>query len=173
MKQNLATTMADIERLQAEAQKKASELFSKEARTLFEQFPMVKSVTWTQYTPFFNDGEECTFRPNCPASDNAYGELNFNGTYEDDPECEAWYKKASAEVYVNNPEYKGWRETPGVRSYVAVKNEDFDPAYKEAEDTFKEFFKQFSTDMYKSLFGDHVQCTLTVDGVETEEYEHE
>ena len=28
---------------------------------IFDTFPEVKSVSWTQYTPYFNDGEECTF----------------------------------------------------------------------------------------------------------------
>lgn len=28
----------------------------------FRQYPQVYALTWTQYTPYFNDGEECTFR---------------------------------------------------------------------------------------------------------------
>lgn len=27
----------------------------------FEAHPEIKGVTWTQYTPYFNDGEECVF----------------------------------------------------------------------------------------------------------------
>jgi hypothetical protein len=29
---------------------------------LFEKYPKVKGYTWNQYTPYFNDGDECTFR---------------------------------------------------------------------------------------------------------------
>lgn len=30
--------------------------------TLFDQFPEMDHVTWKQYTPFWNDGDECLFR---------------------------------------------------------------------------------------------------------------
>ena len=42
---------------------------------LFEKSKMINSIGWTQYTPFFNDGEECTF---------SVHELNHvNGEYYD------------------------------------------------------------------------------------------
>lgn len=28
----------------------------------FDQFPEVRTLMWHQYTPYFNDGEECVFR---------------------------------------------------------------------------------------------------------------
>ena len=28
---------------------------------LFEKSKCIKSISWTQYTPYFNDGEECVF----------------------------------------------------------------------------------------------------------------
>lgn len=30
----------------------------------FRQFPEVKALAWSQYTPHFNDGDPCTFRVN-------------------------------------------------------------------------------------------------------------
>jgi hypothetical protein len=33
-------------------------------RPLFESNPVVESISWTQYTPYFNDGDECTFGVN-------------------------------------------------------------------------------------------------------------
>lgn len=30
-------------------------------KPLFEKYPEVKKIRWTQYTPYFNDGDECTF----------------------------------------------------------------------------------------------------------------
>ena len=32
------------------------------ARELFTQFPDLQGVRWTQYTPYFNDGDPCYFR---------------------------------------------------------------------------------------------------------------
>jgi len=28
---------------------------------LFEKYPDIESISWTQFSPYFNDGEECTF----------------------------------------------------------------------------------------------------------------
>lgn len=43
---------------------------------LFEQYPDIKAVRWHQYTPYFNDGEECVF-----SVDNVY--LRTANTPED------------------------------------------------------------------------------------------
>ncbi|HWJ26014.1 MAG TPA: hypothetical protein VNS32_05695, partial [Flavisolibacter sp.] len=45
---------------------------------LFEKYPGVKNVRWTQYTPYFNDGDACEFSSNA-----AWADLNHDG-YDDD-----------------------------------------------------------------------------------------
>jgi hypothetical protein len=30
-------------------------------KPLFEKYPSVEKIRWRQYTPYFNDGDECTF----------------------------------------------------------------------------------------------------------------
>ncbi len=46
---------------------------------LFEKYPGVKNVRWTQYTPYFNDGDACEFSTNA-----GYADLNWDGEEEDD-----------------------------------------------------------------------------------------
>lgn len=50
---------------------------------LFEKYPSVKNVYWTQYTPYFNDGDTCEFSANV-----SYAELNheIDQDEEDDDE---------------------------------------------------------------------------------------
>lgn len=51
------------------AKKKAQEFATTKGReivgqaffTVFERFPELHSFSWRQYTPYFNDGEECIF----------------------------------------------------------------------------------------------------------------
>lgn len=33
-------------------------------KPLFDKYPSVEKIRWTQYTPYFNDGDECTFSAN-------------------------------------------------------------------------------------------------------------
>jgi hypothetical protein len=52
-----------ITKLQAEA--------AEQIKPLLQQFiqdhPQVEEIKWTQYTPYFNDGEECVFRVHKPS----------------------------------------------------------------------------------------------------------
>jgi len=41
-----------------------AELFKLIDESVFKKFPDVESVGWTQYTPYFNDGEPCYFGVN-------------------------------------------------------------------------------------------------------------
>ncbi len=61
--------------VQAEGQKAISEAF----RQLFEAHPRLESVTWAQYTPYFNDGDACTF------SLHGIREAVFDGKEDEDP----------------------------------------------------------------------------------------
>lgn len=61
---------------------------------LFDKYPGVKNVRWTQYTPYFNDGDSCEFSTNA-----AYADLNWDGEEEDeDDEEEETTKTEEAEV---------------------------------------------------------------------------
>lgn len=41
--------------------KECKAVFEAEAKTIFERHPKLDSFKWRQYTPYFNDGEECIF----------------------------------------------------------------------------------------------------------------
>lgn len=42
-------------------QEQAKTLFLESAKSVFENHPDLKSFSWTQYTPYFNDGDTCEF----------------------------------------------------------------------------------------------------------------
>jgi hypothetical protein len=51
---------------------------------LFEKYPGVKNVRWTQYTPYFNDGDACEFSTNA-----SYADLNYDGREEEEEDEES------------------------------------------------------------------------------------
>ncbi len=59
---------------------------------LFDQYPQLKSVSWTQYTPYFNDGEECSFSVHLD-------EPTINGfdPYDDDKDAANLYAQTDKE----------------------------------------------------------------------------
>jgi hypothetical protein len=54
----------EIKRLHKEASGLAKTTLLEGLDKLFKKHPEVGGVTWTQYTPSFNDGDPCTFRSN-------------------------------------------------------------------------------------------------------------
>lgn len=62
------TVKTEIHRLQEEAKEKSKTLFNEVAKEIFAKYPELEEISWRQYTPYFNDGDVCTFH-NC--SDDA------------------------------------------------------------------------------------------------------
>ena len=59
----------------------------KEMDLFFESLPEVLAIKWTQYTPYFNDGDTCTFGVNEPQAQIEEGEdfrdgYDFTSTWE-------------------------------------------------------------------------------------------
>ena len=59
-------TIQDIMAKKAEFQKELTEFgkaaLSEEFKKVFDAHPDLKAIRWRQYTPYFNDGDPCTFR---------------------------------------------------------------------------------------------------------------
>ncbi len=53
--------LAELKKNHLERSKK---LFTSVAAKVFEKHAILESFSWNQYTPYFNDGEECTFSAN-------------------------------------------------------------------------------------------------------------
>lgn len=53
--------------------------------SLFAAYPDVEGVRWTQYTPYFNDGEPCVFSVNSPDI------LLVGGDPDEEDEEGGWY----------------------------------------------------------------------------------
>lgn len=152
MQDHLAEVKNRITELRAEALKESKKLFAGYSKQLFDRYPFVTAVGWTQYTPYFNDGDPCTFRSNAsyPAF-RSIGDVRNEDLYEYDD-----FPHESSEFWNSKGKYG-----------------DKDPSYIEAEEEFTRFLSQFDNDIYEQMFGDHVQCTLTAEGVEVEEYDHD
>lgn len=48
-------------KMKREFQKEVSKVFVKAAEEIFLKYPLLESIGWKQYTPYFCDGDPCTF----------------------------------------------------------------------------------------------------------------
>jgi hypothetical protein len=123
-------------------------------KELFEKSDKIQSFGWSQYTPYFNDGDSCTFGVN---ADYPY----INGDNID--ECD-WYD---------------WRvryHLRGDKDYVNLltDNPNIDVELHKTIDEFKDVINSIPEDFLQELFGDHALVTIHRNGnVGVEEYDHD
>lgn len=97
-------------------------------RELLEKHPVVQKIMWTQYTPYFNDGDECVFSVHEP-------EIN---------------------------DLCSWQI-----------GESESQALKTAADEAEKLINMLPEDLLQDVFGDHVQVTVTRDGITVDGYNHD
>lgn len=89
--------LAELTKMKAECEAKiqaeGKSILRDEFKVFFDAHPTVTKVRWTQYTPYFNDGDECVFTVHADC------ELAFG---DDDELQDAWDRKdrdAVAPIY--------------------------------------------------------------------------
>lgn len=118
---------------------------------LFDKYPELKSITWAQYTPYFNDGDTCTF---------SVREFDF-GLADDAPED---WKEAMGE-YADSDYHYG--ESIYTARHTSI------PKLKELAVDVTQLGRDMPDDLLQYIFGDHCQVVVTRDGMEVLEYEHD
>lgn len=139
----------------AEMQKKFTEegslLFEEITKQFFEEYPELHSFSWTQYTPYFNDGDECTFGVHEISKINGFSE------YGDDEEDEQV-------------------SSTGEPLHNILENHSYNGKNKETKivNELNKFIDSAPEDVLKAIYGDHCRVTIYRDKpFSIEEYEHD
>lgn len=134
---------------------KSKVMFTNICTKLFTKHPKLKSFGWRQYTPYFNDGEECTFSAHVDEPD-----INGMDGYDAD------FEKEFVTDYENGPD-------PVTKQYGKKKNDNYDLDVFAAQKDVIEFMQNIDESVLRDLFDDHVRVTVTREGTDVEEYEHD
>lgn len=145
---------SELEAIQAKLKETNGEFVRECLAEFFEKHPHVKAIRWAQYTPYFNDGEPCEFSSNhssYPEARVVEGEADDeDGACEDDDDFEEAYLPYNYEKL--------------------SKEEKAEHAWKKE---LVSVLDQFTDSDMQAMFGDHAQVTITRDGIEVEEYNHD
>jgi hypothetical protein len=145
---NIETFLKKKAELQAELKQHAKGMIEQLFRDMFDTLPEVKTATWTQYTPYFNDGDACVFGVNsCYLSKKYPEDIADFGPYGSDE---------------SGAEESDW--LPCYGADVTDAQKEFERKFNSAEDVL-----EFLGD------GVHVVVTNRPEGVviEVQEYEHD
>jgi hypothetical protein len=149
---------------QEEARGIARDAFMEGVAIVFAAHPRLHSFGWTQYTPYFNDGDTCVF-----------------GAHIDEPDIngEHWYEidalRPTLRVKSGRTEtVRGWNGRDETRDvYEDVANVGFDPELLASAEAARDFLRTFDENDFRDVFGDHVKVTVRRDGFDVDEHEHD
>lgn len=149
---------SEISKLQNDFTNISSELFDEFRGYIFDKYPNVESFGWTQYTPYFNDGDACEFYANTDY-------LIINGEYAEDSE---WFSKIVIK------DYGVWnRESKKYEGRVEEDNLKYNENLVDAYNEIVEFLSNFDNRFYLSKFGDHAEIVVSKFGLEISDCDHD
>lgn len=146
-------------------QKRARTVFSEEFKSFFERFPEVREIVWTQYTPYFNDGDPCTFGVSEPCAKMAPDATLEPDVVEDlkernDNDCDN-----CVITTIRDNTCSKWR--PAMRSRTQRESDLID-AFEQLSSLV-----QGMDDLMQDMFGDHIIVRASSNGFDVEEYDHD
>lgn len=147
IKAEIAKARKEKEVIDKLLKEKVYQLFQQEVEELFRENPDLESFTWSQYTPYFNDGDECVFSVN---REN----IGINGEemeYFGDVECDVEYRANQADG----------NDLPALQKKMAHMK------------AVGMFLNNYTDDDLLDMFEDHAQVTVTRKGATTEYYNHD
>lgn len=158
--QVLASEMTQkVAQIEKEYREKMQSIFDKCIKVFFDETPDIKCIHWTQYTPYWNDGEECYFSVN----DICYDINRHDSNNDDDIDYSYEGDRFVVDSYKPDPEDVEEELKLYPNRDQAIKN------FK----SIKTLIHSIPEDVMQTIFGDHVEVFIDRDGVRTEEYEHE
>ena len=135
----------EMEVLMAQMEARGREVFKEGTEEIFAENPDLVSFRWTQYTPYFNDGEPCYFGV------NDYLDVKFaDGTLLED-----WDTSSQKYATEYESDYDGTEEQMSTATAAA------------------ELVSSIPEEVLEKIFGDHAEVTVYRDRIEVEEYEHD
>lgn len=145
----IAQKKAELDKLIAETGEKA---VKRALRDAFTSCPSLKKIVWTQYTPYFMDGDPCVF--------------SFNGLHAD-------FGKEVGYPYGEDvdPEdcsiYDLWECGSNYRVPTGIEDEHWQMLDKLNGDFYA------NEELLLACFGDHVKVTVTPTELTVDQYDHD
>jgi hypothetical protein len=142
---NLNALRKEMKLLKSKMRKECQLVLKEGFKEFFANHPVVKAVCWEQYTPYFNDGDTCTF---------GVGEFWLKFDDSDDDEA---YDSFDSKMHP-------WGDEP----------EKFSKEERAAVKQLNKLYKAVvDEDTFYDVFGDHVRVKADRKGFHVDEYTHD
>jgi hypothetical protein len=182
-----------LEAVRADIRNAGRAAIAEASASFFERNPGVHGFRWTQYTPYWMDGEECSFSANEPELDITPQERRLSEGQQGLVKLKTYYlgEIEKARAFMQGGEAVAGRQAR-MRNYsqkdidraeaeiakvdAVIEKAGGLEAYTRITDDFaviSRFIRSIKDSDLELIFGDHVQVFVTRDGVEVEQYDHD
>ncbi len=187
-KENILEVLKRYEQQKLELEELTKKDLTASIVAIMNTSPYIESISWTQYTPYFNDGDPCYFNVyNDDLEVNEISPDENEDAIEDEnnlismkivaPKITYGMLNTEEEVKFSHEQAleMGSTHMTGrpIGAYGYKKNPLYDPILSKPYEEIKELMDLVPSQFYESLYGDHVKVTIKRDGtVDVQEYEH-
>lgn len=176
--ESLTNAASEMKRVEQETREKMQAIVSPAlCEFVVKNGDIIESIAWTQYSPYFNDGEECVFSVNetrvrfnsSSFPEEIREEIEEGGDYED-----GFYD--SLDYLFLGYESRWNKERPFTPPKFELPIELL-TRVREVSSELSQISKLLQdnalSDSMQSLFGNHVRVVVTAGGIEVEDYDHD
>jgi len=161
----LTSLKEEINQLNKEAENKAKKGIYKSATHMFNSYPGLEKIIWSQYTPSFSDGDPCYFSINTPSFIFAAKHIEDDEDLDED-EDNCPYLSPPSYAYEEKEYYKDWVDQ---WEQLDVEKRNLYTNYAEDTHSLRTFLSKLGNILMR-LYGDGVKVTITRRGVEIIDY---
>jgi hypothetical protein len=166
--ERIQALQAKREAVEKEIRDEGEALFLAAAREVFAAHPVLLSFGWTQYTPYFNDGEACEFSVHTD-----YFSIKFKDAEVEPPPPVVKSDEDDDEDFDEDEDDDDDDEDEFDSWSIRNKPESALTPQEKAGKAVESLLKLFADDDYETMFGDHKRVKVTVNGVQTSDYDHD
>lgn len=148
----------EIEALKNEVNEISQTSFDEFRDYIFAKYSQLKSFGWSQYTPYFNDGDSTVFQ----------ARINYLTINEEYAEESDWF---NTENVIN---WGQWNKKLKIHEgRVEELNTNYNSELVNANNEIVDFLENFDDDFYMKKFGDHAEVLVTPTAVDISDYDHD
>jgi hypothetical protein len=166
-----------------EMRKDGKEALKEAFSEFFTLHPLAKAIVWTQYTPYFNDGDACTFSVNdfellvdpLAIAEDVRGYISSKVKTDDEETDPFDVPYGEGNDYIGTLSRLEDTEHNRKYNYSKLPLRALSKEEKTIKKDFDRLVKVYHSmnDFAQDIVGDHCKVIVTRDGIRTEEYDHE
>ncbi len=181
MANKLQAIVEKVSELKKLMQEQGKEALKEAFKEFFAAHPEATKVVWTQYTPYFNDGDACTFSvgeielkvdPSMLATDAQ--KLFGYGTEDEEDDSDYRYGDGCAAQLIEKLDSENCTYADPCKA-AGVEHRKLTAGEKSLVEDFQDLSRAVENipEVLEMVLGDHVKVVATAEGFDVEEHDHD